>query len=322
MSTNPFSKYLLPAAAGGLLIFAVASTLRPPQGRAEPLVAPPSAPFANRVGGVGVVEPQSEMISIATEAAGVVREVLVAPGDEVTKGQPLFRLDDRAQSAALAEAEANLAAARAAAKAAVVAAEDERQRYQLFKSVTDARAVSVDEVARRKFAAERAEAALAQANAEVARAEAAVGVVRTRIDLLTVAAPIDGRIFSVDARPGEFAAAGAMATPLMTIGGGEALHVRVEIDETDIARVSARAPAVAYARGQAGGAGAPLTFVRFEPQATAKRTLTGGSERVDARVVEAIYALAPEAAVVVGQRVDVFIDAAPLAPALSAEAAS
>ena len=52
-----------------------------------------------------------------------------------------------------------------------------------------------------------------------------------------------------------------------------------------------------------------LSFIRFEPRATEKRALAGGSERVDTRVIEALYALPSGAPVIVGQRVDVFIEA-------------
>jgi hypothetical protein len=78
-----------------------------------------------------------------------------------------------------------------------------------------------------------------------------------------------------------------------------------------VSRVSAGARAEGALRG-AGDRRAPLTFLRFEPQAVPKQNLTGGAERVDTRVVEAIYALDPEALpAFVGQQMDVFVEAAP-----------
>jgi len=55
----------------------------------------------------------------------------------------------------------------------------------------------------------------------------------------------------------------------------------------------------------------PLTFVRFEPYVLPKRSLTGDTtERVDTRVLQAIYKFAPgEFPAFVGQQVDVFIEA-------------
>lgn len=297
------SQFALPVFAFGLFAFAITTTIRPDLGRASPPIEPARTAFSAQVGAIGVVEPASEMIAVAADLPGVVREVFVAPGDTVAKGAPLFRLDDRAQRAALAEAEAE-------ARTADIAADDEQARLKLFRAVKDPRALSADEMARRDFAA-------AGARARHDRARARVGVIKTEIDMLTVRAPIDGRVYAVDVRPGEFAAAGPLATPMMTIGSA-ALNLRAEIDETDAPRVSAQSKAVGAPRGRSGESLA-LSFVRFEPRATEKRALAGGSERVDARVIEAVYALPADAPVIVGQRVDVFIEAeARIAPTAAA----
>ncbi len=298
---------ILPLAAAGLFAFAVSSVIRPAQGRADPVIAPPATPFAASVAGVGVVEPESEVIAIATELPGVIREVLVKPGDLVEKDAPLFKLDGRALEAARAEASASEAAAAAAEAVAAVNLKDERKRLAIFEGVSDKRAVSIDELDRMRFAVARAEAALAQAKAARETAKARTGAIDTDIARQTVTAPIAGEILSVDARPGEFAAAGPLAVPLMTIGATERLHVRVEIDESDIGRFSEGSAAVAVPRGLNEQRFA-LSFVRIEPQASPKRALAGGSERVDARVIEVVYALEPDVKAIVGQRLDVFID--------------
>lgn len=310
---------VLPLAAAGLFIFAVSSVIRPAQGRADPVISPPQAPYAASVSGVGVVEPESEIIAVATELPGVIREVLVTPGAKVAAGAPLFRLDARALAAARAEAAAAAAAAEASASLAAVNLSDEKKRLAIFEGVSDKRAISVDELDRMRFAVKRAEAALAQAGANAEAAKARVASIDTDLDRQTVAAPIAGEILSVDARPGEYAAAGPLAAPLMTIGATDRLHVRVEIDESDIRAVTPGARATGAARGTAQEK-IPLTFIRMEPEATPKRALAGGSERVDARVVEVLYALPPGARVLVGQRLDVFIDAASGAAAVASNA--
>ncbi|KPF81267.1 hypothetical protein IP78_05490, partial [Brevundimonas sp. AAP58] len=121
------SRLVLPVLAGGCLIFAVAAVIRPERTRADPPATPPSAAYASAVAGVGTIEPQSELIAVAAEVPGVVRSVLVQPGDRVTQGQPLFRLDARAAEAAVATALADAASAEAAARQAEVTLADERQ---------------------------------------------------------------------------------------------------------------------------------------------------------------------------------------------------
>jgi hypothetical protein len=94
----------------------------------------------------------------------------------------------------------------------------------------------------------------------------------------------------------------------------------VDIDEHDIPRFKAGAPARASLRG-APEQSYPLTFVRVEPYVIPKKSLTGdNTERVDTRVLQVIYALEVNGKpVYVGQQMDVFIDvgAKPAAPSES-----
>lgn len=304
-------RLILPAIAGGCLIFAVSAVIKPERTRADPPAIPPTTAYASTVAGLGTIEPQSELIAVAAEAPGVIRSVLVQPGDRVVQGQPLFRLDARAAQAAVATAEADAASAEASARQAEIALADERQRLSLFESIEDARAVSTDELERRRFAVRRAEASFAQARA-VAQAERAQTRARAvDLDRLTVAAPISGRIFRVDVRPGEYAPIGPTAQPLIAMGDDSRLHVRAEFDEADAGRLRPGGRAFGTLRGQADRR-IPLTLVRIEPQVVEKRALSGGSERVDTRVVEAIFAFDPVAnPAYLGQRMDVFVEAAP-----------
>jgi multidrug efflux pump subunit AcrA (membrane-fusion protein) len=304
-------RLILPALAVGCLVFAISAVIRPERTRADPPATPPTAAYASTVAGVGTIEPQSELIAVAAETPGVIRSVLVQPGDRVAQGQPLFRIDARAAAAALATAQADAASARAAARQVEVALADERQRLSLYEAVDDARALSSDELERRRFAVRRAEAAVVQAraSAEAARAQARARAVD--LDRLTVSAPIAGRIFRVDARPGEYAVAGPASQPLIAMGEDALLHVRAEFDEADAGRLRPGGRAYGALRGQADRR-IPLSLVRIEPQVVEKRALAGGSERVDTRVVEAIFSFDPDAhPAYLGQRVDVFVEAAP-----------
>jgi HlyD family secretion protein len=71
-------------------------------------------------------------------------------------------------------------------------------------------------------------------------------------------------ILKVNARLGEYAQAGVLANPLMTMGSVALLHIRVDIDEADSWRVQPDSPAIARLRGNP-ALSTPLNFVRFEP---------------------------------------------------------
>jgi hypothetical protein len=96
----------------------------------------------------------------------------------------------------------------------------------------------------------------------------------------------------------------------MVLGETVPLHVRIDVDESEIDRAALGAPAVISPRGNAGRR-VRATFVRAEPLVVPKRSLTNeSSERVDVRVLQLVYALPQEVSgFFVGQQVDAFIPA-------------
>jgi hypothetical protein len=94
------------------------------------------------------------------------------------------------------------------------------------------------------------------------------------------------------------------------MGVTDPLHVRIDVDENEIARVVLGQPAIVSPKGAAGRR-LRASFVRAEPLIVPKRSLTNAStERVDIRVLQIIYALpADNGGFFVGQQVDGFIPA-------------
>ena len=186
---------------------------------------------------------------------------------------------------------------------------DMKEQLELVLAVRDKRAISEDDVQRRRFAVTTAEARLAQARAAVKAAEAERDRVQVEIDRSTVRAPIAGSILKVNVRAGEYASAAALAEPLIILGNIKPLYVRVDVDEHEAARVHPQAPAVAALRGDA-SIRSPLRFVRIEPLVIPKRSLTGdSSERVDTRVLQVLYEIErKDPRFFVGQQMDVFIE--------------
>jgi len=174
----------------------------------------------------------------------------------------------------------------------------------------------------------------AVARAALAQAQAQCDQSRTELARLQVTAPrvrrpgaecarepipdadlVEFRVLQVNVRPGEFVGA-APGRPTLVLGTIGPLHLRVDIDETDIERFKPGAAGTASPRG-ASGTSYPLTFVRVEPYVIAKRSLSGDSiERIDTRVLQVIYAVdKSNPGLYVGQQLDVFLDAGGQAPA-------
>lgn len=348
-------KYLIPLMAIAGILFAIRTVMAgaKPVIPAPPVDEPARAPFQAYVAGNGIVEPSSENIAIGATTPGVVQQVHVKVGQRVKAGQVLFTIDERTLQAQL---EVTKAAAESAkrnleklrglprqeevppAEARVAAArsalDDLREQLSMWESVSDARAISAEELSRRKFAVQSAEARLMEAEAQLtllkagawtpdvaiaeatlASAEAQSDAVRVELDRLTVASPIDGQVLQVNVRAGEYAPAGVLATPLMVVGSTDVLHVRVNVDENDAWRVKAGSAARAYVRGNS-ELSTPIDFVRIEPFVIPKRSLTGEStERVDTRVLQVLFSFKSGAIpVYVGQQMDVFIESGTTAP--------
>ena len=343
---------ILGACALGFSVFSVVEG-NPPRTTLAPPIAPPQSPFPNRIAGLGIVEPSSETIAIATDLGGVVKRIYVVDGDQVSAGQPLFALDDRDYKAELADAEATVSARAAALdrierevelQQATVAQqqaklEGSRAQLRLAKANLDRQSILIKEriISRQLFdrsiaddqgakaeasaatsgltAAQRqgevlkaqkveAEALLKSAQAEQQRAAIV-------LEKSVVRAPINATVLRVNIHLGEYAQPGVLNTPLMTVGALDQLHLRVQVDEEDAWRIEATAPAVAMVPGNP-DLRTKLKFVRFEPSAVAKRNLTGMDERVDERVIEAIYSFDPsQIPARVGEALDVFIESSP-----------
>lgn len=181
-------KLLFSLALAGILAGCVAGYLfsiqQPPQ---PPAFSPPSNPYTTGIYAEGIVESvqaSGENTNIYPEVAGTVKEILVAEGQEVRKGDPLVLIDDSIQRAATEQqksaaqaslamldelkaeprkenldiAEAQVAAAQAALKTAHDTLSKDKAAYEI-----DPRSISKDAL----DSAINAEA-VAEANLEVA----------------------------------------------------------------------------------------------------------------------------------------------------------
>jgi HlyD family secretion protein len=290
-------KYLLPILALIGLLIAVTMVLignrQPPA--SQPAAQSPKSPFASYVAGAGIIEASTGNIVVGTPVSGIVVELYVDTGSQVNAGDKLFKIDDREQRAQRLPAVANI-------KEISERLAQARNQFERANSVSDKRAISVEELNNRRFAVQLAEAALASAQAQVQQ-------IQMDIDRHTVRALVRGRILQNRMRVGAFVQGGAPSASSMLLGNDDRLLVRTDIDENDAWRVQPGARAVAFVRGNP-ALHTTLKFERVDPYVLPKTSLTGGSaERVDTRALQVIYSFERTALpVYVGQQVDVFIE--------------
>lgn len=305
-------KYTLPLLAVIGFLFASYTVVsgNKPMPVAQAIAEPASAPFKSFIAGAGIVEAKSQNIAIGTPLPGIVKSVAVKVGDQVKAEEPLFYLDERENHAELVVKQADLAKAVADVKVAQASVNDTKSLLDLAEAVTDRRAISTEELLKRRNALLTAKAKLESAKALVQQTKAGIANTQTTLDRLTVRAPVNSEVLQVNIRPGEFAQAGALNTPLLVLGNLDQFHVRVDIDENDAWRFDKSSKAVAYLRGNRRFK-AELTLAYVEPYVIPKKSLTGDStERVDTRVLQALYSFdRNQLPIYVGQQMDVFIEA-------------
>lgn len=306
---NRPSIYLALAGLVGVSLLVI--KLRKPEPAPVPLVEPSGAPYADSIGARGIVESIDENVRIAPNLPGLIAEVMVKVGDQVKKGDPLFREDTRDAEAKVANQKAQLGLLQAKVNEASVLLADRQDSYQRTQKLSRKDVVSDDDLQRKYYAVRSAETALATTKADLDLAIAQLAQAQVNLELLTVRAPRNGEILKVDLRAGEYASVPPtdLNNPSLLLGETRFLQLRADVDEDSASRIRPGAPAVAFIKGMRTDP-IPLRFVRIEPYVTTKKSLTGDStERVDTRVLQVIYQFDhSKIPVYVGQQMDVFIE--------------
>ncbi len=140
------------------------------------------------------------------------------PGDRVSKGQVLYRLDDRTYRDAVVQAEAALATAKASRDYAAT-------HYAAMTEALKGDAVSEMEV-------EQAKSTLAQSEAAVRNAEATLSTARTQLSYCTVTAPFDGHASVNEYSVGSYVSGAAAPVKLASIYEDDRMIVTFSIDDT------------------------------------------------------------------------------------------
>ena len=147
------------------------------------VATPERAAIERTAQGVGTLRP-IRAVDLVPDAAGRVTEIAVAPAERVDAARVILRLEDTAQTAALAEAEASV--------------DEARQEFDRVQSLADTNTA--------------AEARLEAALAALRRAEAAEKRARADLADRTLTAPFAGTLGLIDIDPGAYVDGVTVAT--------------------------------------------------------------------------------------------------------------
>jgi HlyD family secretion protein len=229
---------------------------------------------------------EAKLGDVSAKEALRVKDILVEEGDLVRPGQVLVHLDTITLDAQLAEANANVAAAKerlAVAEATITKVKSQiklaRIEADRSRKLVAENAGSQREYDVRQAAVETNTAALAEAEAqretarrEITVAEANAATVQTRIDDATLKSPVLGRVLYRLAEPGEVLDAGGKALTLVNL---EDVYMEIFLPAAEAAAVKVGAEGrltVDYQPGQS--AVGYVSFVSPEAQFTPKEVET------------------------------------------------
>ena len=298
------------------------------------------------IAGPGRVEPSSEDIKIGSELSGRLKVVNVEEGDAIHRGQVLAELENADYRAQVESARANVIAKQAVLRKVINGAR-RQERDEAWSSVNEAKAVTENaksELRRRRelfsagvvsreeleryareadVAQAKYEAAVQQhalvddrareedrsfAEADLKLAQAQLDEAQARYEKTFIRSPIDGGVMRKHHRSGESVSnSSTVPDPILTIGDRKTLRVRVDVDETDVSKVSVgqRAYVTADAFGKQRFWG---HVVRVGQQLGPKNVRTDEpTEKVDTKILETLVELDAGSHLPDGLRVDAFI---------------
>jgi RND family efflux transporter MFP subunit len=164
----------------------------------------------------GQVQAKQE-VKIQARVSGNIIEKMVAGGDLVKAGQPLYRIDSTQYETTLLSAQAQLVQAE-------VNLENARTDTERYQSLLNAAAILEQRLTTQKAAERQNEALVASYRALVRKAQ-------DDMNSTLVVSPIDGRIDVNDVSVGTYVQAGS--TTLVTVGGLDPVFVQFNMSENE-----------------------------------------------------------------------------------------
>ncbi|KQZ43328.1 efflux RND transporter periplasmic adaptor subunit [Duganella sp. Root1480D1] len=181
-------------------------------------------------------------VQLSPEVIGKVSEVLVKEGDQIAKGQVVLRLDPSTYKADVAQQEAAVRNAAVSVDRAQIDLDNQQRKLERSRQLAAAKFIDVSRLDDAKLAVDLAVVALRSARESRQQATAMLALAQERLAKTEVRAPISGTATSVSIKAGETAVAsatGIAGSSLMTIADVGSMIAEVNVDEGDIANVTA-----------------------------------------------------------------------------------
>jgi RND family efflux transporter MFP subunit len=185
--------------------------------------------------------------TVSAQITGTMTEVLIEEGDHVKAGQVLARLEDTAQRAALAQAQAQFHSAQALLVQYQSQLAQDQRDVKRAEDLVERKLVSEQAVEQARTLVQTQSAQLESQRRQIELTAANVRSAQVQLDYCTVRSPFTGVVIAKAAQVGEivspFSAGGGFTrTGIGTLVDMESLEIEVDVNESYINRVQPRQP--------------------------------------------------------------------------------
>lgn len=181
-----------------------------------------------------------QQLQLRSEVIGQVRELLIAEGDKVSKGQILMRLDPRTFKADVKQQEAFVRLQSIAIERQEKQLENLKSQWHRKHDLYQRKILDQDAFELLDNQYELAKIDLRSRQESLLQAQASLDKSKERLDKTVFRSPIDGIATSVDIKEGETAISGTTnisGSNLITIADPSSILIEVQVDEADIADI-------------------------------------------------------------------------------------
>lgn len=193
----------------------------------------------------GTLAYQTE-VRLVPEIMGRVKNLSVREGDFVKQGDLLLQIDPATSLAEIAQLEAALRQSRLNIERQRVSLNTQEAKWRRYQTLRESGIV--DQNTYEEIAAQRdlARVELATSTEMLGQTEAQLKQARERLAKTEIRAPMAGKVTAVYIKAGETAVPSAMSiagSDLMVLANTSSMYAEVNVDESDVARVSVGQPA-------------------------------------------------------------------------------
>jgi HlyD family secretion protein len=184
-------------------------------------------------------------VDISADITGRIIEIAVREGDLVKRGQFLLQIDPAQYQAAVARAQGVVASTEAVLLQTRASRDQAQRAWNRARQLTELgdNLIAPETAEQSKTALEVAEANYASTKAQLEQARAGLQEARDNLSKTRLTAPITGRVVRLAVEQGEVAVPGTFSREtglLMTIADLSIILAKVQVDETDVVRLTQR----------------------------------------------------------------------------------